>query len=154
VSVIQSIYGTLSSDIAPAVGSVTPTVRNYNNLRDSVKSVDTPVRLLLTTTGESNAESAAFITMGKLQKISWTIEDLLLWKPAGEGEGLSKNSEKLVDYMAAYAEAIRQKRQFTAQSHVTSVRMVPGIYAWPEGSGNMFFGVRCFVRVEEIVSGS
>ena len=152
-SAIVDIYGTFSSDIAPQVGSVTPAVRSYDELRENVQSADCPVRLLLTTTGETQGQ-AAFLTLGKLQTIQWTIEDLLLWRPAGESQGLRRNSDKLILYIRSYLEEIRDNRAPTTQSHIQTVRCIPAMVEWPAGTGELYFGVRCIVEIQEVISGA
>jgi hypothetical protein len=150
-SLIADIYGTFSSDITPLVDGVPPAVRSFDQLRENVQSADCPVRLLLTTTGETQGQ-AAFLTLGKLQTIQWTLEDLLLWRPAGQSEGLRRNSDKLMLYIRSYLDEIRFNRAPTAQSHIQSVRCIPAMVEWPQGSGELYYGVRCIVEIQEIVS--
>lgn len=133
------------------VGSVTPGVRNIGELRNTLKSSDTPLRMILTTTGDTEASPVAFIAMGKLQQITWALEDRLYWKPTAQGAGLLDNSEDIMLYIAAYAEAVRQNRSPTSQSHIVGLRALPATVEWPEG-GTQFYGVRCILTIEEIVS--
>lgn len=152
MSDITSIYSAVAA-MTVSVGSITPRVRNINQLRTAVNSADAPVRLLLVTDAGTEARDFGFIALGKLANLNWVITDRLLWKPASQGAGISECSAELVSYMAAYVEAIRTNRKTSNQSHIVSASFKPGIYYWPDNeSGTPYYGVDVRLTIEEVLS--
>jgi hypothetical protein len=123
---------------------------NYTDL-DASKQPACPQRYLAVS--GSNEGNLAFVAIGKMTSIEWTIEDTLLMKAATEGDALKENSADLIAYAKAYITAVRNARGLTAQSHITDVQIVPGIYYWPDdSSGIPYVGVRCTLTVQEVIS--
>jgi hypothetical protein len=134
-------------------GSVTPSVRNINELRNTLNSSDAPMRMLMVTGGNTEAREFGFIALGNLSKVAWVISDRLFWKPVTQGESLAENSEDLIKYIDAYMSVIRENRKLTSQSHIINARFIPGVYNWPEtNEGTAYFGVDCVLTIEEIIS--
>lgn len=152
MSNISSIYSSIAG-FQVSVGSVTPTVRNINQLRTKVNSADAPIRLLLPVSPTTEASDFGFIALGKLANVTWKVTDLLLWKPVAQGSGIAECAEDLMTYTAAYMEAIRSNRVVASQAHITGANFKPGVYYWPDNeSGVPYYGVAVVLNVEEILS--
>ncbi len=153
-SAITSIYDAIASWDINIKGRTIP-VRNLSGLRDAFNEGDAPARMMMIMTGETEAENAAFLALGKLQTITWLIEDRLYYRPVALGQGIQDYAEDLVVYIKDYIEAARQDRSPTTQSVIEDVRCVPAIVLWPDAEGGTpYAGVRCILRVREEVTGA
>lgn len=147
-SIYTALYGmnvNFSTDTQYAVHTW-----NYTDL-DGSKSPACPQRYLAAS--GSLDGGMGFVALGKLTSIEWTIVDMLLLKPALEGDALAENSGRIVSYIDAYITALRNLRAPTAQSHVTDVKFEPGVYYWPEDSGNPYIGIKVTLTIQEVISG-
>lgn len=132
-------------------------VRNIDELLGDMKDADLPLRQFgVPGPSSSRSDETAFIALGKMQSIRWTISDRFYLRPVQTGEGLRKASGDLYRYIAAYTEQIRQNRSPTSQSHIEGVSCRADILFWPDDPdvGTPYFGVDCEVRIQEIVSGA
>jgi hypothetical protein len=153
-SVIRGLYSTLASKQV-TIGSVTPKAYDLDNLPSKVVPAMLPCRLLTPMSPRADARDYSFIALGKLSKLTWHINDLLLWQPEASGTGLYSVAPVLVDYAAAYIEMLRQNRAMSqVQCHIISARFTYGVFEWPEQSGQYFDGVSCDIDIEEVLSGA
>ncbi len=127
--------------------------RDIDGLQEVLQPDDCPVRMV-TVADAGQSGGLAFITMGKLQRITWVLTDRLYLKKSSLGEGSKEWSEKLILYAASYAEQIRQNRAIYTQATIVEVEIEPGIFAWPEGSDRNFAGVECVLTIDEYISGA
>ena len=155
MSVILSIYDAIAA-ISVTVSGTTPTVYDLDELKDSYKSADLPARLLLPVgvDAPADAREGQFIALGSTTRTRWRITDLMLWKMAGRpGTGLDAVAEDLVAYAGAYVEALRSNRGLGLSTVVIDAwQATPMVVEWPDGSGNAFFAVKCYVDVIEVHS--
>ena len=153
-SAIAAIYTAIAA-WSVKVGSITPGVRNTNELKDSFNPSDAPKRMMLVTTGDTEVINAVFKGLGKTQEITWAIEDRLYWSPVAAGQGLADFSHDLILYIAAYLEKARADRSPTTQSYIEGCRCIPAIVRWPDFEGGTpYAGVRCILIIREVVSGA
>jgi hypothetical protein len=121
---------------------------NIDQARPNLEGMSTPKRIL--GIGEDNMFE--FIAMGKRGSITWRVTDTLYIAPVGEMAVLRRHYGDMIRYAASYINAALNDRGLASNlAHVVSVRMIPGTYAWPEGSNNLFLGVRAEVEIQEII---
>ncbi len=146
---LDGIYTALKNmSITYTPGTIT--TWNYTDL-DATKVPKCPQRYLACS---GNTEGGmAFVAIGRLTSVDWTIIDTVLLKPALEGESLKENSANIVKYIDGYLGAIRTLRAPTAQSHVTDAKFEPGVYYWPEdAAGIPYIGVKVTLTIQEVIS--
>jgi hypothetical protein len=155
MSEITSIYDALEAKSVTTTGGDTPDVYDLDELKNSIPSSDLPIRLLLPVGDDTKGDgrSGVFIAIGTTMAIDWQVNDLMLWQPLGQGEGLREYAPELVDYCGKYLDAMRTFKCPTNNSSLTDVYMSPGIYEWPMGSGVMYAGVLCQLTIKEVLSG-
>jgi hypothetical protein len=142
----QTIFTAMSLWTPTFDSDVTIKVWNYNQIKETLPSAGTPIRILqpLLSPGDF-----AFIALGKTNKVTWKIVDLLLIKPVAQGDGIKSESAHIVDYCDSYREAMYSNRAPTGGSHILSATMEPGVYPW---NNIEYFGVKCTVSVEDFLS--
>lgn len=143
---IANMAPTWDSDVAIKVwnGSL------FGVIKNTLPSAQVPIRIL-TTVGESTGRDFGFIALGKLSKIVWVIEDLLLMKPQAEGDGIKSMSSHTIAYVDSYITALRNLRSPAAGSHVLAANFKPGTEVWGD---TRYFSVRATLEIEEFQSGS
>jgi hypothetical protein len=155
-SAIASIYDAIATWTPTYDSDVTIPVENYNQVNSTFKDANAPVRKLMFGPSPAELREGAFITLGKLQGVNWTIHDYLYLKATASGVGYAEVSGKLLLYIASYDEQVRQNRAPTTQSSIQDVSCTPGVLYWPPGSetGEQYWGVDCAITVREIISGA
>jgi hypothetical protein len=151
VTQIVSIFAAIAGMQPAWSGGTTPNVWNgavQGGIRAGLTTASIPLRIL-STTGDIEGRDFAFIALGKLSKVTWVIEDLLLAKAIAEGDSIKGISPSLVGYCDSYITKLRDVRSPSDQSHVVNLSMKPGRYDY---GGIECFGVRCLISVEEIHS--
>lgn len=134
---IRDVYYAISE---MAVGDVP--ARNVEGIKLAVRATDCPVRLLLPST-EGNA---GFMGIGTLTRTTWLIRDLCLWQPLIAGSGVEQCANDMLGYIELYQAAIRQLRNPTPGSYITSVSHVLGPVAWATSD---FWAIDTTIEVEE-----
>lgn len=114
-------------------------------IKQTLSSASLPVRII-TTTGGGEGRDFAFIALGKLSKVLWVVEDLLLIKPVAEGDSLKSMSPYLITYCDSYITKLRDLRSPSSNSHVVAAGFKPGVFEWGDGR---YFGVNVKVEIEE-----
>ena len=125
---------------------VTPKVWNYNQIKATLPSAATPIRILsaIETPGEF-----AFIALGKTNKVAWRLVDLLLIRPVVQGDGIKSESAHFVQYADSYRQAMYDHRAVTSSAIVSSATIEPGVYPWNDVQ---YFGVKCTMTIEDFLS--
>lgn len=147
-------------EITAAIAAWTPQFDTDNNPEIGVWDIDdaletlemqTPKRVLMAM--ESMGDPFTFIALGNTVSIEWTITDRLYIAPVGEMASLRRYQRYLLKYAASYAEAAQADRGLgsnVSQAHVVSMVMTPGVYDYPVGSGQEFFGVNVELTIQEV----
>jgi hypothetical protein len=152
---ILSIYDALAA-LPVAVGSVTPAVKDLHQLPAMRYSADLPVRLLMPldptrTTGATDVQYIAIC--GDITRVTWIVRDLLLWSKLAEGRGLIDFAEDFMSYCSNYVAVMTANRALTAyNAYIDRFSALPGVYEFPFGSSQWFFGVDSRLTIVEIVS--
>jgi len=122
-----------------------------STLKQSTHSADLPVRVLsLIHKGDATAKGSTFGATSAMT-VRWTVHDLLLWKAVGQGEGLAEYEPDLADYMVGYVDWLRTNRIQGNKMTVELVSMTPGVFEWPAGGGNQYYGVDAVLTVNEVI---
>ena len=152
MSAIDSIYSALSSMSVQFSTDTQYQVHTWNyTALDGSKMPACPQRYLACS-GSLDGDMT-FVALGKLTSINWSVVDTLLLKPATEGDALKENNGRIVTYIAAYIAALRAMRAPTAQSHVTNMKIVPGLYYWPDDTAGVpYVGVQITLTIQEVIS--
>jgi hypothetical protein len=158
-STILAIYDAIKA-VSVTVDSKTPTVKDLDELRANQETAVLPVRLLLPfgnfdASGRIGETRMATIP-GNVMRVSWSVRDLLLWRPIAQGEGLYTVADDMVAYAGAYVAAFVNRsgiqRKLTDQAYIDNITATPGIYEYPESGGRFYFGVNCILSVVELIS--
>lgn len=144
---ILNIYAAIAQMDVVAT-NFTPTAYDIDALPNAVKSLHCPARLLLPLGTSGENRSTTFQSVGRLMQVQWKITDLLLYKPLGQGAGVAGVAFDLIDYMRAYIEAIKQNRAL-ATGTLVSVNFDAGVFTYPLGTQNHFYGVETTLVVHE-----
>jgi hypothetical protein len=146
---ISAIYSAVAS-LAPKVNSKTIKVYPLTALPNSVPSSALPARLLLPVgAGEGGSTNVTLLEDDNHALVSWTISDLLLYKPVAQGVGLSEVGDVLVDYCEDYLKSLVDARLGYGLSSVT---VTPGLYQYPAGSGNEYYGALVTLSVLDLIT--
>jgi hypothetical protein len=72
--------------------------------------------------------------------------------PAAEVGGLERYNGEMIRYVANYINAAQNDRGLAnGQAHVVSVTSEHGVYDWPIGSGQNYYGVNLVIEVQEVI---
>jgi hypothetical protein len=141
---------TLIDEIAawtPTYDTETITVWNIDAARVNLEPMQVPRRIL----GLADDSEFSWVALGKRASISWLITDTLYIAPVAELAAFRRHYGDMVRYAASYADAALADRGLGTCSHVVAVRFTQGVFAWPEGSDNQYYGVQAEVEVQEII---
>ena len=121
---------------------------NIDAVRPNLEPASTPKRIL----GLDDDNEFGFVALGKRGSIIWRITDTLYIAPTGEMAVMRRHYGDMIRYIASYINAALNDRGMASNlAHVVSVKLARGTYAWPEGSGNLFLGVRAELEIQEII---
>ena len=139
--------------------SVTVSGKDLQNVQEEVESLHCPVRLIMPFQSEKggSGSSMELLTVGTANifgRITWSVADLYLHAPTGEGFGLHSHMPDLIRYAGAYAEKIADAGADLALGSMTFVglELQASDIEWPVGSGQHFYGVECVLQYEEILN--
>ncbi|HPL80994.1 MAG TPA: hypothetical protein PLU23_00685 [Anaerolineaceae bacterium] len=120
-------------------------------LPESLTTSHLPARLLLPLSPTpAEGRDGHFVNIGNTVKVTWMINDLMLFKASEQGLGLRENAKALVEYCGAYAKAMKGKKTLGG-CVVKSFSARPSEFAYP-ASGNRFYaGVIVEIQVEELL---
>ena len=151
---------TVSVASSVAYGTVTPQVKNLDDLPERVESSMLPCRLLLPLGGiteQDHSIQADVFGDNPASTYTWKITDLLLWRETELGTGIASVASDLIAYTGAYLDMLRSFRYPTTQdadtnqSVLVSARVLRGQFEYPARSGNWYTGVECVLTIEEYV---
>lgn len=151
-ALIADIYGALAAmDIT--LDAVVARVFNIDAIPNSVNTSDVPARLLLPISTQDGAQSVQPVSIsGSKQQIVWTITDLLLLAPIGQGGHLGSHAARLARYQMAYVEALRVRKHLLGDHQIIETTIETGIQEYPL---NVFWwGAEVRHRVQEWVYGA
>ena len=132
----------------------TVAVRGLSELKNQVTSADLPLRMLVPygRWWDVGGEDLTFVAFRDMSRLTWTVRDMLLYKPVRQGLGLEDIASDLAEYTAAYVDQVTANRQLTNTAWVAEAFVMPGVYEWPLHGNTFYWGVECLLRVDEIVS--
>lgn len=155
-SQISAIY-TAFENMTITVSSVTPRVYGLTGLPNSIAAADLPARVLLDLANAAEGQSMEFFTVnsgiggGGAQYVDWQMNDLLLWMPEAHGRGVKDVATALIAYCGKYIDTVRNSRNIVSSASFTGLRVSPGVYEYPAGSGQMYWGVMATSTIREII---
>lgn len=158
MSQLRTIISTLAAQDVTITVDGSPVVieaLDLSSLPDTADSWRFPTRLILPTGGRANGELQQVRTFKSggspgVLVVDWTISDLLLYRAADAGVGLSDAAPILIDYVAAYMGILGPLR--TNKWSVTNVTFpIIGSLEWPAGSNRWYDGVQAQLTIREII---
>lgn len=152
MSQLLDIYAALAAQTV-TVDDVDVPADDLHQVQNAYERPSLPRRLMLPPGANEGSGVVEFtpLSFGNQMQVTWRITDLLLWQAQGQGMGVAEVLPRLADYIAAYAEMLRQLKRPTSRSTVTGFSPAADVYEWPAGSGQWYWGVRCIVMVSEIL---
>ena len=143
---------TILDDIAawtPSYAGKTPKVWNIDDIQTDA-TLGLPKRVLLVP--ETAADPFAFVALGKRATIVWAITDRLYMAPAAETGGFERYNGEMIRYVVNYINAAQNDRGLAnSQAHVVNITSEHGVYDWPIGSGQLYYGVDLVIEVQEVI---
>jgi hypothetical protein len=121
------------------------------DLPNTVPSANCPMRLVTLLDG---AQGVTFktLTLDGLKRVTYQLNDLLLLRPMGQGEGPADAARLLHGYIMAYGEAATANIKLTATARLNpTVKLEPGVYEYPRESGQRFIGCLATLQAEEVL---
>ena len=147
-SIVSALAALSVSYTAEASGTVTPTAYDISVLPASMPGANLPARLLGTTRGASDANLTP-VTAGVVDGVVMhSVSELALI----ELVGLSRVADEWPDtmrYMDALLVVLQANRSIFTRSEITSASSSRGVYEWPAGSGENFFGCQTIINITE-----
>ena len=147
-SIVSALAALSVSYTAEATGTVTPTAYDISSLPPSMPGANLPARLLGTTRGDSSAmfnPIAAGVGDGIVMH---SVSELALI----ELVGLSRVADEWPDTMR-YADALlvvlQANRSIFTRCEITGASTARGVFEWPAGSGENFFGCQTIINITE-----
>ncbi|MCC6615935.1 MAG: hypothetical protein IT320_20865 [Anaerolineae bacterium] len=150
MSDLSGIYDALEAMDVTLNAAVVP-VFNYDELPDSIQTAQLPCRLLHPLGEQPLGSVTPFTLSGTSLQFGWTIFDLFLLRPVGQGIGLVDAAPDLVAYMGAYAAALKTHIKLVGHTvTITGGAFDPALYAYPRGGAAIYFGVMVTLRMTEL----
>jgi len=139
--------------LGPVVSGAALYAIEPDNFKSSVDSADTPSRILLPST-EGDAHAGEPKGIGAQSRMVWVVKDLYLFMPAGDAMGWASVGYALDAYCDSYASVLtaenHSKTGFCSiNAEVLGWDMLPGVFTYPTGSTNQYYGVLVTLRVQE-----
>jgi len=151
---LRTIYNTIAA-VSVTAGGKTPTVYNLDSLPDVMHSASVPARLLLPVASNMEGRNLSFVLAGtgQMRTAQWKITDLLLWQAQAQGRGLEQVAGHLVDYVAAYVNAVAAKQPLiSGQVTLEDMTLTPGVFLYPSSGATAWFGVEVVWQIKEIIA--
>jgi len=123
---------------------------------ENVESVQTPARIMLPS-GEGDEDVLVYPHQGKGDML-WTVKELLLYRPAGEGRGWLDVGYALEAYIDSYATKLREANFNTTTglcsiaANLQEARFLRGVFTYPTGGVYRYYGVMVTLRIQQFVS--
>ena len=147
-SIVTALSALTVTYTAEASGSVTPTAYDISSLPSGMAAANLPVRLIGTTRGDSSATITPITAGVSDGMVQHSISELALI----ELVGLSRVADEWPDtmrYMDALLVVLQQNRSIYSRSEITSANSARGVFEWPAGSGENFFGCQTIINITE-----
>lgn len=131
-------------------GTQTITIKDVDEVERAYTSADCPLLLILPGDDEGGTD-LALIGIDTSSAIVWQIACLYLEAPAEEGRGWRQHAEAVAQTCENFAQAlIDAKSSFcTNGTMLLSVALRRGVYEYPNGSGQRYYGAMFTVRVKD-----
>jgi len=129
-------------------------VRGYDEIVPTLREGECPMRMILAPDEKVGAELTADVSIGGVQRMTWTILDRLYMFPVNLDKGLENYNHKIYDYIASYGAAVSSKRCLDAtDAVVTGVSFAgPYVMTFPRVEGSTpFWVVDAVLTVEEYI---
>ena len=141
-----STFVTTLAGMSVSDGTTTYTAKRQSTLRQAVPSMECPYRFV-TPFDDDAAHTGELITKTRVST-DFTLTDLLLYAPYGEGYGWAEYASKLDAYVGNWVDAIRDKMAdfctAGAQGVTYTIRRTVISYG-----GQDYYGVRATVTIRE-----
>ena len=136
---------------ALAVTNGTETIRidDVDDIRRAYTSADCPRLLILPSDDEAGADFTP-LALDSSGYIVWQIAVLYIEAPAEEGSGWAQHAERVAKGVENFAQAlIDAKADFCANTMMVGIAPRRGVYEYPRGSGQWYYGAMFVVRVKD-----
>jgi hypothetical protein len=150
-SQIREVYNQLAQQTIRDDNGKAYKAKDLDELPNIVQEADLPIRLLLPFNARSGVQSYTFLNYGHTDaEIDWLVTDLLLLRSGGLGRGPIDEAKKTILYARAYAEFLTTWHPVAGKPlWVTNAQLTPGIWTWPIGTANQFYGVEVQLTIKE-----
>lgn len=152
-------------DIYAAIASKTVTIAstseviaawNLSAARDAVEAANTPIRMLMpfeSTSSSGQRENGRPIGIAPLYKTTWSVTELMLYRPSSSGLGIVSYASVLTEYCGAYLGLIANIRAPVAAGSIIleSWSCQPNMVQYPQESSNWYYGAVCTLTFTENV---
>ena len=146
---LDSIYDALAAMPITANGGAV-TTKNYDQMPNQVATASGQLRLLLPIgQGEQPDEFLVKTFVAGANEVTWTIRDLYLYKPAGQGRGLGEHGGAVMAYIIAYVNALVATGGKFGRGVIEGTSMLTGTFEFPQQSGSWYAGVMITHTVRE-----
>lgn len=157
VSEAADIIGVIAG-MAVNFGDVAPTIKALDDAPSKVETAQLPIRIIIPVQPRMDTREMQFITIGQGAKMAYLISDLLLIKALGNGPILvGEKMADMVNYSRRYMRAVQTTmgnvpgRVMMKEVLLDRAESQPGIWEYPEGSGNYYKGVLCMLTLVEFL---
>ena len=132
--------------------TISVTVSNYGvqSAPSSMPSANLPVRLVGLLRGGANSSVSFLDASGNDGKVEHSIGELALLMPVG----LSRPVDEWPDtmrYSDAYMLVVQSNRSIYARCEIEQASLQRGMFEYPSGSGEYFYGIETSLRVCEYI---
>lgn len=150
MSDLSGIYDALEA-MNVTLNAAVVQVFNYDALPDSIQTAQLPCRLLHPLGEQPLGSTTPFTLAGTGLQFGWTLFDLFLLRPVGQGIGLKDAAPDIVNYMEAYATALKANVKLVGHTvTITGGTFDPAIFAYPRGGAAIYFGVMVSLKITEL----
>lgn len=125
--------------LAVSDGVTTPLVYYGATIRNSWEKANLPIRVLQPVNFGVNSTKSQTLRPTFAMTVVWSIQDILLLRPAGMGKGLPDITVNLTDYLSNYIDAVRTlgSSYYTRQNVRGTIEMLE----YPAASGRFYDSV-------------
>ena len=153
-SQIAAIYDALAGK-SLTVGTTVVEAKDADEIPNSLSASDLPIRLLtpLITFGGTTMTTGdvwAKATVSAFTETTWTVNDVMYWRPIAAGVGVKAHAKNLVAYATQYMDMLKSDTALEALG-VTKVdhTIAADVLNYPQGSTNWYYGVVCTLVIRE-----
>jgi hypothetical protein len=147
----SNLDGILDALEAMSITGYSYTVLRGSTLKNVVDIATTPCRIISAIGIESGQAGQMTPVANGVVRITWTITDSALMRPASLGIGLSDIAPAMEGYVTAYHDALRSLHTTAHRWTITEPRLRSQILEWPAASGQYFDAVVATLSVVDII---